>query len=70
MGWPGRYVNVRCCEGLSMVLLQLKYPMESIDKSMDVSRFRGSISSGNDLSCLKRRKTPFLPIITTSIWII
>ena len=27
-GWPGRYINVRCCGGLSMVLLQLKDPLE------------------------------------------
>ena len=29
-GWHGRYIyiNVRHCGGLSMVLLQLKYPLE------------------------------------------
>ena len=27
-GWPGRYINLRCCGGLSMVLLQLKDPLE------------------------------------------
>ena len=27
-GWPRRYINVRCCEGLSMVLPQLKDPLE------------------------------------------
>ena len=27
-GWPGHYINVRRCEGLSMVLLQLKYSFE------------------------------------------
>ena len=27
-GWPGCYINVRCCGGLSMVLLQLKDPLE------------------------------------------
>ena len=27
-GWPGRYINVWHCGGLSMVLLQLKDPLE------------------------------------------
>ena len=27
-GWPGRYINVRPCGGLSMVLLQLKDPLK------------------------------------------
>ena len=27
-GWPGHYMNVRCGGGLSMVLLQLKDPLE------------------------------------------
>ena len=27
-GWPGRYINVQHCGGLSMVLLQLKHPLE------------------------------------------
>ena len=30
--WPGRYINVRC-GGLSMVLLQLKDPLELLVKS-------------------------------------
>ena len=27
-GWPGRFINVRHCGGLSMVHLQLKDPLE------------------------------------------
>ena len=27
-GWPGRYINVWCCGVLSLVLLQLKDPLE------------------------------------------
>ena len=27
-GWRGRYINVRHCRGLSIVLLQLKDPLE------------------------------------------
>ena len=27
-GWPGRYINVQHCGGMSMVLLQLKDPQE------------------------------------------
>ena len=27
-GWPGRYINVRRCRGLSMVLLRQKDPLE------------------------------------------
>ena len=41
-GWPGRYINVRRCGGLSMVLLQLKDPLELFVKSkkfLPCSRF-------------------------------
>ena len=31
-GWPGRYINVRHCGVLSMVLLQLKDPLELFAK--------------------------------------
>ena len=31
-GWPGYYINVQCCGGLSMVLLQLKDPLEQFVK--------------------------------------
>ena len=34
-GWPGRYINVRCCWRLSMVLLQLKDPLELFVKSRE-----------------------------------
>ena len=34
-GWPGRYINVRRCVGLSMVLLQLKDPLELFVKSSE-----------------------------------
>ena len=51
-GWPGRYINVRRCGGLPMVLLQQKYPLELFVKSREfLPRFRVSISSRYDLSC-------------------
>ena len=28
VGWPGRYIHVRRCGGLSMVILQLNNPLE------------------------------------------
>ena len=60
-GWPGRYINVWRCGRLSMVLLQLTDPLELFVKRREFSsRFWGSISSRYDLSCWKRRKTPFL----------
>ena len=34
-GWPGRYINVRCCGGLSMALLQQKDPLEIFVKSKE-----------------------------------
>ena len=57
-GWPGRYINVRGCGGLSMILLQLKDPLELFVRRRESSRFRVSISSRYDLSCWKRRKKP------------
>ena len=33
-GLPGRYINVRHCGGLSIVLLQLKDPLELFVKSL------------------------------------
>ena len=32
VGWPGCYINVWCCGGLSMAVLQLKDPLESFVK--------------------------------------
>ena len=57
-GWPGLYINVRHCEGLSMVLLPLKDL-----KELFVNRREFLPSSGflYDLSCWKQRKTPSLP---------
>ena len=34
-GWPGRYINVRRCGGLSMVLPQLKDPLKLFVKSRE-----------------------------------
>ena len=36
-GWPGRYINVRQCGRLSMVLLQLKDPLELFEKEKGIS---------------------------------
>ena len=35
-GWPGRYINVRRCRGLSMVLMQLTDPLELFVKSREI----------------------------------
>ena len=35
-GWPGRYINVRHCEGLFMVLLQLIESLELFVKRREV----------------------------------
>ena len=29
-GWPGRYINLRRCGGLSLVLMQRKDPLELV----------------------------------------
>ena len=43
-GWPGRYINVWCCGGLSMVLLPLKDPQGTIREEKGISsQFRVSI---------------------------
>ena len=34
-GWPGRCINVWRCRGLSMVILQLKDPLELFVKSRE-----------------------------------
>ena len=47
-----RQITVRRCEGQSMVLLQLKDPLEMVLSFL----FHVSISSRYDFSCLKRRK--------------
>ena len=50
VGWPGRYENALRCGGLSMVLLQLKDPLELFPKEKGTSsRFQVSISSRYDL---------------------
>ena len=43
-GWPGRYINVRHCGGLSMVLLQLKDPLELFVKSREFLPGSGFLS--------------------------
>ena len=35
MGWPGRFIHVRRCGGLSMVRLQLKDPLEVFVKATE-----------------------------------
>ena len=43
-GWPGRYINVRRCGGLSMVLLQLKDPLALFVKSREFLLGSGFLS--------------------------
>ena len=43
-GGPGRYINVRHCGGLSMVLLQLKDPLELFLKSREFLPGSGFLS--------------------------
>ena len=51
-GWPGRYINVWCCGGLSMVLLQLKGPLELFVKSREFLPGYGFLSLvAINLSC-------------------
>ena len=67
-GWPGRYLNVRHYWRLSMVLLQLKDPLELFVKRREFlsglsAQIRVSTSSQYDLNCWKRHKNPLLPFI-------
>ena len=56
-GWPSRYVSVRRCGGLTIILLQLKYPLGTIREEYGIS-----ILLGYGLSCWKRHKThSFIP---------
>ena len=49
---PGRYINVRHCGGLALVLLQLKDPLEVFMKRSEfLPRSGVSISSRYVLSC-------------------
>ena len=57
-GWPGRYINVPRCGGLSLVLLPLKDPKELFVKEREFLPSSGFLY---DLSCWKGRKTPSLP---------
>ena len=43
-GWPGRYINVRHCRGLLMVLLQQKDPLELFVKSREFLPGSGFLS--------------------------
>ena len=43
-GLPGRYINVRRCGGLPMVLLQLKDPLELFVKSREFLPGSGFLS--------------------------
>ena len=43
-GWPGRYINVRHCRGLPMVLLQQKDPLELLVKSREFLPGSGFLS--------------------------
>ena len=44
VGWPGCYINVRRCGGLSMVILQLKDPLELFVKSREFLPSSGFLS--------------------------
>ena len=59
-GWPGRYINVQRCKGLSMVLLQLKDLLEVFIKK------REFLPSSRFLSCrnMTQKKHSFLPYFT------
>ena len=46
-GWPGRYINVRRCGGLSMVLLQLKDPLQLFVKRREFLPGSGFLSRRN-----------------------
>ena len=43
-GWLGHYINVQRCEGLSMVLLQLKDPVELFLKRYEFLPSSGFLS--------------------------
>ena len=43
-GWIGRYINVRCCGGLSMVFLQQKDPWQLFAKRRVFLPGSGSLS--------------------------
>ena len=43
-GWPDRYINVWRCRGLSMVLMQLKEPLELFVKSREFPPGSGFLS--------------------------
>ena len=46
-GWPGRYINVRRCGRLPMVLLQQKDPLELFVKSREFLPGSGFLSRGD-----------------------
>ena len=67
-GWPGYYINVQCCGGLSMVLNSAtERPLGTICEEKEISSlFEVPISFQYDhLSCQKQCKNWFLPHI---IW--
>ena len=49
-GWPGRFINVLHCGGLSMVLMQLEGPLKLLIKRREFLR---------DYGVLSRRDMPF-----------
>ena len=65
-GWPGRYINVRHCRGLLMVLLQQKDPLELFVKSREFLPGSGFLSRRDMTQLLKATKnqipSSFLPI--------
>ena len=44
MGWHGRYINVRRCGGLSIVLMQLEDPLELFVKRREFLPVSGFLS--------------------------
>ena len=47
MGWPGHYKKVQYCGGLSVVIRQLKDPLELIVKSREYLPSSGFLSGRN-----------------------
>ena len=61
-GWPGRYINVRSCGGLSMVLMQLKDPLELFVKIREFLPGSGFLSHRDMTQAVESDvKTQFLP---------
>ena len=62
-GWPGRYINLRCCRGLSMVLLQLKDALELFVKRREFLPSSGFLSHKDMTKAVKSdvKTHPIIP---------